>query len=188
MLFTNKEKFQKNFLVVMVSEYFERMYRNREFDIYNELNGICGPEATADGKPILATKEQVNEAIKHFREGVAHDVLEFVGKEYHDALEPALGYLNILYEQDYCQCATYGFTPSMVYSIAVKMARGDDYKFHFITSDRETPDEVEKMDFEDMIAVMLKRVEEKEAHAIHTSFDISIEDKLCKDFPEYNVK
>ena len=186
MLFTNKEKFQKNFLVVVVSEYFERIYRNYEFDIYNELNEICGPDANADGKPVSASKEQINDAIKHFREKVAHAVLEYVGKEYNEALKPALGYLDTLYEQDYCECSTYGFTPAMVYSIAVKMARGDEYKFKFFESGPTPP--AEEMTFEDMITFMLGNVEAKEAHAINTSFDLLIEDKICKEFPKYNVK
>ena len=173
MLFKGSGRVKENFLLVYTYSYFENAYEMYEYEIYDELSKFN----TAD-------TDRLNDAVKHFRDTVARAIIAAVGKEFDDSLEQAEKYLDVLYGERYDDCNIYGFSPAIVYSIAVKMVMGEDYKFKFLDSADE-PDNVEDLDFLDLISVMIGRAEKLESEAMHASFELLIEDGILEEYPEY---
>lgn len=173
MLFNNKNNFKKNFLVVYVSSYANKLYKDYEYEIYNEVNELNQQQGSV-------TDEDVKAAIKHMRELVCDHVLEYVGKEYKEFVPNAEEFLTNLREKNYEGINTEGPDIALVYSIATKMVLGEDYEFTLIEAGEENPTNPEEMELEDMIAVMIARLEKVEKMAIDTSLDLLKEDKIVK--------
>ena len=165
MLFNNKSNFKKNFLVVYVSSYANKLYKDYEYEIYNEVNELSQQQGSV-------SDEDVKTAIKHLRELVCSHILEYVGKEYKDFVPNAEDFLATLREKNYENINTEGPDIALVYSIATKMVLGEDYEFKLIEAGEENPENPEALELEDMIGVMIARLEKVEQMAIDTSVDI----------------
>ena len=173
MLFNNKSNFKKNFLVVYVSSYANKLYKDYEYEIYNEINELNRQQGSV-------TDEDVRAAIKHLRELVCDHILEYVGKEYKDFVPNAEDFLATLHEKNYENINTDGPTIDLVYSIATKMVLGEEYEFKMIPAGEENPANPEVMELTDMVGVMIARLERVEKMAIDTSVDLLKEDKIIK--------
>ena len=173
MLFTSKGNFKKNFLVVYVSSYANKLYKDYEYEIYNEVNELYQKEGAA-------TNADVQNAIRHLRELVCEKIIEYVGKEYKEFIPNAEDFLASLHEKNYENINTDGPTIDLVYSIATKMVLGEEYEFKMISAGEENPADPEAMELNDMVGVMIARLERVEKMAIDTSVDLLKEDKIIK--------
>lgn len=171
MLFTNNNRFKDNFLVAYIGAFAEKQYKNSEYEIYDELHS----KYENGGK---ATVEDIQTAIRNYRYLIAQRLLECTDKEYHDTLAPAEGFLRTLVEQDYGTVRQYGPGPDIVYSIVVKMVRGEEYKFKFLTASDFMPQSKDDMDFEKVSGTMINRLQQFEKIAIDTSFEMLVMDGI----------
>lgn len=173
MLFNNKSNFKKNFLVVYVSSYANKLYKDYEYEIYNEVNELSQEKGNV-------IDSDVQTAIKHLRELVCDKIIEYVGKEYKDFIPNAEDFLATLREKNSENINEDGPGVDLVYSIATKMVLGEEYDFRMIPAGEENPDNPEDMELEEMIGVMIARLERLEKMAIDTSLDLLKEDKIVK--------
>ena len=173
MLFNNKSNFKKNFLVVYVSSYANKLYKDYEYEIYNEINELNSQQGSV-------TDEDVKTAIKHLRELVCDHMLEYVGKEYKEFVPNAEEFLATLREKNYENINMDGPSIALVYSIATKMVLGEDYEFKLIEAGEENPENPEAMELEEMVGVMIARLEKVEQMAIGTSVELLKEDEIVK--------
>ena len=173
MLFNNKSNFKKNFLVVYVSSYANKLYKDYEYEIYNEINELNQERGNV-------TDGDVRTAIKHLRELVCEKMLEYVGKEYKEFVPNAEDFLATLREKNYESINEDGPKIGLVYSIATKMVLGEEYEFKLIEAGEENPENPEDMELTEMIGVMIARLEKVEKMAIDMSLDLLKEDKIVK--------
>lgn len=173
MLFNNKSNFKKNFLVVYVSSYANKLYKDYEYEIYDELNQLHQEKG-------VVTKDDIQSAIRRLREMVCEKLLEYVGKEYKEFIPNAEDFLKTLYEKNSENINVEGPTVALVYSIATKMVLGEDYEFKMIQAGEDNPENPEDLELTEMIGVMIARLEKVEKMAIDTSLDLLKEDKIVK--------
>lgn len=173
MLFNNKSNFKKNFLVVYVSSYANKLYKDYEYEIYNEVNELNQEKGSV-------SDADVKQAIKHLRELVCEKMLEYVGKEYKDFIPNAEEFLTTLYDKNAENINEDGPKIDLVYSIATKMVLGEECEFRMISAGEENPENPEALELDEMIGVMIARLEKIEQMAIDTSLDLLKEDKIVK--------
>lgn len=169
MLFTKNDRFKDNFLVAYIGAFAEKQYKNGEYEVYDEIHN----KYEKGGK---ATKEDIEIAIRNFRRHIARRLLECTDREYQDTLSSAESFLRTLDEQDYGTVRKYGPDPSIIYSIIVKMVRGDEYKFRFLEASDYMPNSKEGIDFERISGTMIARIQQFERKALNSSFEMLLMD------------
>lgn len=178
MLFTKNNRFKDNFLVAYIGTYAEKLYKNFEYEIYDEIHN----KYENGGK---ATQEDIAAAIKNFRMMIAHKFLEATEREYQGTIEQAEHFLTTLQIEDYDKVNTYGPDVSVVYSIVVKMVKGEEYEFKFLEGTDYMPDSAKDIDYEKMPGAMITKIQSFEESAISASLDMLIMDGIIDAYPEY---
>lgn len=178
MMFNKKRRFRKNFLVIYVSSFIKRLYKDYEYEIYNEAARQLTDEDVVSGRKKVDTDVICKKAIKHFREEVCDAVIEYVGKEYPDFIPNVEEFIDNLYKQNYEDIRSTGPTVDIVYSIAAKMIMGEEYEFRFIEPVPDNAAEYANMDEFQLVGVMITRLQQTEEKTILTSIELLEEDKL----------
>lgn len=119
MLFNNKARFKNNYLVTALGASIRKIYARKEYDIYNDLRAIYD----SNGK---LTEDEIQEAIRNFRNDVAKSLFAVVDNEYKGAAEEANAIFAALYQDNYENMQTEGMSISCAYITAAKCVLGDD--------------------------------------------------------------
>lgn len=174
MLFNNKINFKKNYLVVYVSSFINKLYKNYEYEVYDELNKVHQEKGSVDESDKLT-------AIRHFRELIARETIEYVGSEYKEFIPNAEEFIEKLHDRNYADLNNVGPQIDLVYSIVTKLVMGEDYEFRFLEAGEENPAEADNMELEEMIGVMIARLEHVERTVIGTSSDLLVDDGIIQE-------
>ena len=180
MLFTKNNRFKDNFLVAFIGTFAEKQYHSSEYEVYDEIHNKYENGG-------MATASDIEEAVRNFRNHIAQRIFECTDREYQDTLSAAENFLKTLADQDYGTVRTFGPDPSIIYSIVVKMVRGDEYKFKFLSATDYMPDSKDDIDFELISGTMIARLEQFEQAALKSSFEMLIIDGTVdkKMIPEF---
>ena len=173
MLFNNKSSFKNNYLVVYVSSYANKLYKDYEYEIYDEINQLNQDRGNI-------TDVDVKNSIRNLREMVCEKMIEYVGKEYKEFIPNAEEFLANMREKNYENINEDGPSIALVYSIAAKMIFGEDYEFRLLKAGEENPENPEGLEPIELAEVMIARLERVERQAVDTSLDLLREDNIVK--------
>lgn len=156
MLFNNKARFKNNYLVTALGASIRKIYSRKEYDIYNDLRAIYD----SNGK---ITKEEIQEAIRNFRNDVAKSLFDVIDHEYKGTGDEANEIFRQLYQDNYEDMQTEGMSISCAYITAAKCVLGDD---------------AEGINIGEIASPLIDGFEELEKHDIEGSLEILRDDKI----------
>ena len=179
MFFNNKKSFKRNYLVVYVSNYAERLYKNNEYMIYDELNQLHQERKVYS--------DDFYAAIRHLRDEIADGVFDYVGKEYQEFSAKKVAMMDKLYDENYKDINKSGPTVDIYYSVVSSIVKNDSDEFNLIKAGEENPQNPESMTEDELIGVMIARLNSKERQTIQTSVDLLVEDGILQKLDEQGM-
>lgn len=178
MLFNNKSKYKRNYLIAVIGNKLRKTYERYEYEIYDTLNGYYEYKGSL-------SSDDVQLAVCEFRKHIADEVFDAIDREYPDSLALEQQMLAEFTLNNTDDILITGPSIAVVYSIACKTVLGDEFDFHVLEAATVAYDELEDATFEQLASTMLSKFEQYEATTVRKSLEILVEDGRFGSYPDY---